>query len=94
MTDWKPRTVFDTLNEAYAKFCNPSEHLAVDEVIVKFRGRVVFRQYIPKKRKGFGIKIYKLCCEPGYTCDMRLYLDRDSYSTTDDMTATHTVVRH
>jgi len=32
----------------------------VDEVIVKFKDRVIFRQYIPKKRKRFGIKIYKL----------------------------------
>jgi len=31
--------------------------MAVDEVIVKFQGRVIFRQYIPKKRKHFGIKI-------------------------------------
>jgi len=48
---WKIRTVFDTLNQAYPKFYNPSEHLAVDEVIVKFQGRVIFRQYIPKKSK-------------------------------------------
>jgi len=87
-------TVFDTLNEAYAKFYNPLEHLAVDEVIVKFKGKVILRQYIPKKRKGFSIKIYKLCYESRYTYDMRLYLDRDSQSATDDMTATHTVVRH
>ena len=46
---WKLRTVFDKLNEAYAKFYNPSEHLAVDEIIVKFQGSVIFRQYIPKK---------------------------------------------
>jgi hypothetical protein len=46
---WKIRTIFDKLNQAYAKFYNPSEHLAVDEVIVKFKGRVIFRQYIPKK---------------------------------------------
>ena len=46
---WRLRTVFDTLNEAYAKFCNPSGNLAVDEVIVKSMGRVIFRQYIPKK---------------------------------------------
>ena len=38
---WKLRTVFDKLNEAYSKFCNPSEHLAVDEVIVKFKGRAI-----------------------------------------------------
>ena len=60
---WKSRTVFDKLNEVYAKFYNPSEHLAVDEVTVKIKGRVIFRQYIPKKRKRFGIKIYKLCDE-------------------------------
>jgi len=41
---WKLHTVSDTLNEAYAKFCNPMENLAVDEVIVKFMGRVIFRQ--------------------------------------------------
>jgi len=40
---WKLRTVFDKLNEAYAKFYNHSAHLAVDEVIVKFKGRVIFR---------------------------------------------------
>ena len=69
---WKLRTVFDKLNEAYAKICNPSEHLAVDEVIVKFKGRVICRLDIPKKRKHFGIKIYKLCDESGYTYDMRV----------------------
>ena len=65
----------------------------MDEVIVKFKGRVIFRQYIPKKRKRFGIKIYKLCDESGHTYDMRMYLGRDSHSATDDMTATHATVR-
>ena len=87
---WKIRTVFDTLNQAYPKFYNPSEHLAVDELIVKFQGRVFFRQYIPKKRKHFG----KLCDKSGYMYDMKVYLGRDSHSATDDMTATHTAVRH
>jgi hypothetical protein len=68
--------------------------LAVDKVIVKFKGRVIFRQYIPKKRKHFGIKIYKLCDDSGYTYDMRVYLGKDSRFATDDMTATHATVRH
>ena len=42
----------------------------------------------------FRIKIYKLCDESGYTYDMKVYLGRDSHSATDDMTATHTIVRH
>ena len=50
---WKLRTVSDKLKEAYATFYNPLEDLAVDEVIVKFKGRVIFRQYIPKKKKMF-----------------------------------------
>ena len=91
---WKLRTVWDKLTEAYAKFYNPSEHLAVDKVIVKFKGRVIFRQYIPKKRKPFSRKIYKLCDESGYTHDMRVYWGRDSRSATDNMTATHETVRH
>jgi hypothetical protein len=64
---WEIWTVFDKLEDAYAEFCNPSEHLAVDKIIVKFKCTVIFRQYIPKKRKCFSIKIYKLADESGYT---------------------------
>jgi len=57
----KLRTVFDKLNKAYAKFYDLLEHLAMDKITVKFKSRVIVRQYIPKKRKCFSIKIYKLC---------------------------------
>ena len=82
------------MDDSYAKFYNPSENLAVGELIVNYRVRVIFRQYIPKKRKRFGIKIYKLRDEAGYTCAMRVYLGKDSQSATDDMTTTHATVRH
>ena len=55
---------------------NPTEHLAADELIVLYKGRVVFRQYIPNKHKRFGIKIYKLCDSLGYTYDMSVYLGK------------------
>ena len=42
---WKMRNLFEILNEKFSKFYSPSEPLAVDEVIVKFKGRVIFRQY-------------------------------------------------
>jgi hypothetical protein len=64
---WKIRTVFYALNQAYPKFYNPLEYLAVDEAIVKFQGSVIFRQYIHKKMKCFGIKIYKLSDKSGHT---------------------------
>jgi hypothetical protein len=56
----KLRMIFDTFNEAYAECYNPLEYLVLDKVIVKFKERVIFRQYIPKKRKRYGITIYKL----------------------------------
>ena len=64
---WTVRNLFEILNEAFSKFYSPSEHLAVDEVIILFKRRVIFRHYIPKKHKRFGIKIYKLCDETRYT---------------------------
>jgi hypothetical protein len=64
---WKIRDLFEIIRTNFSKFYNPSEHLAVDEVIVKFKGRVLFKQYIPKKRKRFGIKMFKPCNSTGYT---------------------------
>jgi hypothetical protein len=61
------RTIFDMLNDGYVKYYSLTEHLVVDEIIVLFKGRVVFKQYIPKKHKRFGIKVYKLCDSRGYT---------------------------
>ena len=66
---WKIRKIFDTLNNKFFELYNPTEHLAVDEVIVLYKGSVVFQQYIPKKHKRFGTKIYKLCDSLGYTYD-------------------------
>ena len=45
---WKIRDLFEIIRTKFSKFYNPSEHLVVDEVIVKFKGRVLFKQYIPK----------------------------------------------
>jgi len=55
---WKIQDLFEIIKTNFSKFYNPSKYLAVDEVIVKFKGRIVF---IPKKCKRFGIKMFKLC---------------------------------
>ena len=89
---WKIRKIFDTLNNKFCELYNPTEHLAVDEVIVLYKGRVVFRQYIPKKHKRFGIRIYKLCDTLGYTYDMSIYLGKQRQHATAQVTATHGAV--
>ena len=84
--------LFDLRNNKFFELYNPTEHLAVDKVIVLYKGRVVFRQYIPKKHKRFGIKIYKLCDPQGYTYDMIVYLDKQRQHATTQITATHGTV--
>jgi hypothetical protein len=59
---------------------------------VLFKGRVVFKQYVPKNHKCFGIKIYKLCDSKGCTYNMTVYLGKDRTHATDTMTATKTTV--
>jgi hypothetical protein len=76
------RTVFDQLTDPYAKFYSPSEHLAVDEIFVHFKQRVIFKQYIPKKHKQFGIKHYKLSDMTQYTYSIRIYLGKDRQNAT------------
>jgi len=88
---WKIRDLFEILNSTFCKFYNPSENLAID-VIFSFKGRVVFRQYIPKKRKRFGIKIFKLCDSTGYTYDMKVYLGKDRQRTAQHLTPAHATV--
>ncbi|KAJ8968616.1 hypothetical protein NQ314_002215 [Rhamnusium bicolor] len=51
----------------------PGEIIAVDETMVPFRRRLLFRQYIPSKRHRYGIKLFKLCDPKGYTYRMSIY---------------------
>jgi len=71
------RAIFDKLNDSYGKYYSPTERLAVDDIIVHFEGRVIFRQYIPKKHKCFGKELYKPCDSKGHTYNMTVYLDKD-----------------
>lgn len=90
---WKIRNLFDVLSEKYSKLYRPSEYLAVDEVIVLFEGRVIFKQYIPKKHKRFGIKICKLRDLAGYTVDTTVHLGQDRQNAAQDVTATRATVK-
>jgi len=53
---------------------------------------VIFKQNTPKKRKRFGIKMFKRCDSTGYTYDMNVYLGKDRQRTAQHVTATHATV--
>jgi hypothetical protein len=71
------------LIDSYATFYNTSEHLAVIKVIVLVKGKVIFKQCIPKNHKYYGIKIY--------SHDMSVYLEKNG-KMQHTMTATYVTV--
>jgi len=88
LTGWMT-DLFEIQRMNFSEIYNPSEHLAVDEVIVKFKGRVVFKQYILKKRNRFCIKMFKLCDCTGCTYDMNVFLSKDRQRAAQHLTATN-----
>jgi hypothetical protein len=48
---WKIRQVFYILNAKFSELYHITEHVAVDDIIEKFKGEVVFQQYIPNQEK-------------------------------------------
>ena len=58
---WKIRDQFEIQTATFSKFYNPSEYLAIDkDIFFSFKGRVILKEYIPKERKRFSIKFFKL----------------------------------
>lgn len=58
--------------------------MCVDESLIPFRGRVIFRQYNKSKQHKYGIKLFKLCSNPGYTVKVQVYAGKnyDNVNTT------------
>lgn len=52
----------------------PHQPLCIDESILKFKGRLAFKQYIPSKRHRFGVKLFILCDSiTGYILNFEVY---------------------
>jgi hypothetical protein len=79
---FKLRHVIDTCVSKFGTVYVPNEHISVDESLLKFHGRLKFKQYNPSKRGRFGIKFYKLCessgLATGYVYNMKVYTGQDN----------------
>ena len=86
----KVRKLLEILEKNFAKCRRPGETIAIDETMVPWRGRLIFRQYNPGKAHKYGVKIYKLCDPEGYTYTSHVYAGKDGYASRDRPTATAT----
>jgi hypothetical protein len=57
---WNLRNTIEQLSNISFTLYLQTENLVKYEVIVKFKGRVEFQQYTPKKQKGFGVNLNRL----------------------------------
>ncbi|XP_050351155.1 piggyBac transposable element-derived protein 4-like [Nymphalis io] len=78
---YKIQPLIDKLTKNWRKIFTPGERIVVDESMVGFRGRIKFRTYNPQKSHKYGIKIYKLCTDSGYTWSYRVYSGQDDQIT-------------
>jgi hypothetical protein len=81
--------MFEILKSTFTKFYNPSENLAVEEIIVSFKGRVTFKQNTQKKCKRFTIQVSKIFDSTGNMYEVKVYWRKDRQSKAERVTATN-----
>lgn len=69
----KISTLLLKLKENYQNLYTPGQDFVIDESLVPWRGRLIFKQYIPNKTHKYGIKLFKLCSLEGYTWNIKIY---------------------
>jgi hypothetical protein len=70
---FKIQPLIDKIISNFKKIYTPGPVVVVDESVVKFRGRLSFRTYNPQKSVKYGMRIYKMCTDKGYTWDYKVY---------------------
>ena len=62
----KIRPLISKLEKAFQNVYVPGKNLSIDEGLIKFNGRLSFKQYMPKKPNKFGIKVWMLADSETY----------------------------
>jgi len=75
---FKIRSVIEHLKEKFCESFVPNRLIAIDESLLLWKGRLGWKQYIPKKRSRFGIKTFELCdSKTGYLWNYIVYTGID-----------------
>lgn len=63
----------DQLNNTMTTIYTPNRMVSIDESIMLWRGRLIFRQYIKNKKHKYGVKFYELCESDGIVMNVKIY---------------------
>ncbi|XP_028173396.1 piggyBac transposable element-derived protein 4-like [Ostrinia furnacalis] len=67
------RPIVDNFNTVMNNIYSPGKQLTLDESMVLWRGRLLFRQYIKNKRHKYGVKFYVLAEPEGIVLKFQIY---------------------
>lgn len=73
----KVKPLAEKLVNNFQRIYTPGRTFCIDESIIPFQGRLLFKQYIPQKTHKYGIKLFKLCSDNGYTWNLRIYAGKE-----------------
>ena len=65
--------IINMLKQNFNTVYYPPENLTIDESLVLFKERLLFKQYIKTKRSRFGIKMFELATTDGILLDFMIY---------------------
>ena len=75
----KIRWFLDYLNRKFAEAYTPYGNYTVDESMIKFKGRLSFRQYMPAKPIKWVVKVWTLAeSETGYIYHFQVYTGKET----------------
>lgn len=76
---FKIKPVLEYFQSKFQSLFHPGKFFAVDESLLLWKGRLSWKQYIPKKRSRFGIKSFELCdCSTSYLWNFIIYSGRET----------------
>ncbi|XP_028409257.1 piggyBac transposable element-derived protein 4-like [Dendronephthya gigantea] len=81
----KIRPLISKLENAFQNAYVPGKNISIDEGLVKFNGRLSFKQYMPKKPNKFGIKVWMLAdSDTYYVPRFQVYLGKQQNDNEND----------
>lgn len=90
---YKVRPIVNHFNDIMRENYVPSKNICIDESMMLWRGRLLFRQYIKNKKHKYGVKLYELCESDGLVIKIKIYSGK-SEETTHNVGHTADVVLH
>ena len=83
--DWlaKVRPVITALQKSFLEAYNPHRENAIDEAMIKFKGRSSLKQYLPMKPIKRGFKVWvRADSQNGYLCNFDIYTGKEESAET------------